>query len=61
MRFLIFISILQPPKTETYYKTKKKSMKILFPNLVSSVYFQKGLNPQIVENKEIHRNLYKKS
>ena len=33
MRFSIFISILQSPKT--------------------------GLNPQIVENKEIHRNQYK--
>ena len=33
--------------------------KIVFPKLVPSVYFQKGLNPQIVETKEIHRNLYK--
>ena len=38
---------------------KTKSRKIVFPKLVPSVYFQKGLNPQIVENKEIHRNLYK--
>ena len=27
--------------------------------MVTSVYFQKGPNPQIVENKEIHRNKYK--
>ena len=56
MQFLIFISILHSPLTETYWK---KSRKIGFPKLVTSVYFQKGLNPQIVENREIHRNLYK--
>ena len=50
MWFSIFISILQ---------NEKKYRKIVFPKLVPSVYFQKGLNPQIVENKEIHRNLYK--
>ena len=38
---------------------KKKSRKIVFPKLVISVYFKKVLNPQIVENKEIHRNRYK--
>ena len=58
MRFSIFVSILQSPKTETF-KKRKKSRKIVFPESVPSVYFQKGLNPQIVENKEIHRNLYK--
>ena len=40
-------------------KKQKKSRKIVFPKLVTSIYFQKGLNPQIVENKEIHRNLYR--
>ena len=40
-------------------KQKKKSRKIVFPKLVTSVYFQKGLNPQIVENKETQRNLCK--
>ena len=33
---------------------------MVFPKLVTSVCFQIGLNPQIVENKEIHRNPYKK-
>ena len=40
-------------------QTKKKSRKIVSPKLVTSLYFQKGLNPQIVENKEIQRNKYK--
>ena len=39
---------------------KKKCRKIVLPKLVTSVCFQKGLNPQIVKNKEIHRNLKKK-
>ena len=30
-----------------------------FPKIGHLILFQKGLNPQIVENKEIHRNLYK--
>ena len=40
-------------------KRNEKSRKIVFPKLVTSGYFQKGLNPPIVENKEMHRNLYK--
>ena len=34
-------------------------MKIVFPKLASSVCFQKGLNPQIMDNKQIHRHPYK--
>ena len=58
MRFPIFISILHSPQWNLL-KKQKKSRKIVFPILVTSVCYQKGLNPQIVENKEIHRNLYK--
>ena len=63
MRFSIFIPIVHSPKTKTYLKNEKnlgkKSIKIVFPKLVTLVYFQKGLNPQIVENKEIHSHRYK--
>ena len=40
-------------------KTRKKVYENSFPKLASSVCFQKGLNPHIMDNKEIHRNLYK--
>ena len=45
-------------KTKTNKQTKN-FRKILFPKLITSVSFQKDLNPQTVENKEIGRNLYK--
>ena len=41
-------------------KTQKKNCRnIFFPKLVTTVSFQKGLNPQIGENKEIHKDHYK--
>ena len=40
-------------------KTTNKARKIVFAKLVTLDYFQKGLNLQIVDNKEIHRNLYR--
>ena len=73
MQFPIFISILHSPSA-TYKKqkkrkenktkqkqkqTNKKVEEIVFPKLVTLVCFQKGLNPQIIENKEMYRNLYK--
>ena len=61
MPFSIYISILHSSSKSETNKKRKKSRKIVFPKLVTSVYFQKGLNPQIVENKEIHRNLYLKT
>ncbi len=39
-------------------KNDKSLEKEFIPRLASSVSFQKGLNPQIGENKEIHRNGY---
>ena len=48
-------------KNKQKNKNKTKFRKIVFPKLVTSYYFQKGLNPQIVENREIHKNLCKKN
>ena len=49
LKFVIFQKLV---KIEIFNKKQKKIGHF-------TVYFQKSLNPQIVENKEIHRNLYK--
>ena len=58
MQFSIFISILHSIRLRLS-KTRKKSRKIVIPKLVTTVSFQKGLNHQIGECKEIHKNRYK--
>ena len=48
-----FSSILQSPKIKTYIETKKSRKKV-FPKLVPSVYFQKGLNHKLLKIKNIN-------